>query len=492
MKKIYPLIYIALFASLISCRKSFLEIVPLGNLIATTTNDYDQLMNDVRFYLPGYGTYGGWQEPVLMGDEAAALSVYFDQGYPPPVLTGRLFRWEDIIYQQGDPVQFSPQFLTLSMGDLYALNKIINEVMGSSGGTTAQKSSIRGEALATRAFINFELINYYAKPYVSATAATDPGFPIIDKADVNAVKFDRGSVQGMYDFIIRDITEAIKVLPIRQVSPTRMSKAAAEGLLAKVYLFMGRYNDALPLLNAAFSDLAPGGIRLYDYNLEFAPGGSFLPIDPVNGPNSPGNNRNDMTEAIVSKVFYNASFNPSYPTKGLVLAPQVAALYDAQDLRLKLYTSTGTDGVAQPEGLLRKYVTYSRFGLQLPELYLLSAECKARLNDLGGAKTDIETLRRHRMPVEAAVVPPAIAGDQTALVKFVIDERTREFAMEGYRWFDMRRLSVDPIFAGLTFTHIFYNADGSTTVYTLDQSKRLVLQLPLTFIQANPGMQNNP
>ncbi len=52
---------------------------------------------------------------------------------------------------------------------------------------------------------------------------------------------------------------------------------------------------------------------------------------------------------------------------------------------------------------------FSRFGLQLPELYLLNAEAKARTNDLTGRAADVETLRRNRMPVADAPVPIATA-----------------------------------------------------------------------------------
>jgi peptidoglycan/xylan/chitin deacetylase (PgdA/CDA1 family) len=131
-------------------------------------------------------------------------------------------------------------------------------------------------------------------------------------------------------------------------------------------------------------------------------------------------------------------------------------------------------------------------GLQLPDLYLLSAECKARLNDLQGATADIETLRKNRMPATDAAVPATIAGDQTTLIRFIFDERVREFAAEGYRWFDMRRQSVDPLFAGQVFTHTLHKADGTIVTYTLKQPNRLTLQLPPTLVNANPGMPNNP
>jgi hypothetical protein len=196
-------------------------------------------------------------------------------------------------------------------------------------------------------------------------------------------------------------------------------------------------------------------------------------------------------------VFYNGplTFGAALGNTGLVITPQTAALYGPTDWRLQFYSAKNSDGSLNPGGRLRKYgVSYSRCGLQLSELYLLRAECEARQNDLAGAKTDVEALRIKRMPAADAPVPGVIATDQTSLIKFIIDERIREFAAEGYRWFDMRRLSVDPLFAGQSFTHTLYNDDvsNSTVVYTLNQPNRLTLQLPVTYINANPGMKNNP
>lgn len=484
---IYPLLCIGIILFLLSCNKNFLEIVPQGNQVAVTTGDYDLLMNNSNFYIDKYGGVGLY-EAQLMGDEAAASGTYFSQ---VNVYSSRLFRWDAVIYPEAE---FTPQFLSNMVAYLYTFNKVINEVMNATDGTTNQKEMLRAEAKASRAWVNFQLVNYYAKPYLAATATTDPGFPVIEQADVTTVSYNRSTVQASYDFIIKDLKEAIEVLPVTPRIQTRFSKPAAEGLLGKVYLFMGRYSDALPLLNNAFADLASGKVHLYNYNETLAPGGAFMPVDATYGPAGPGNNFNDFTEDIISKIFYNnpqSSFSLS--NAGLVLAPHAAALFDARDLRLKFYTGNGVDGSPDATGLLRKYgVTYSRYGLQLAELYLLRAECKARLNDLAGAVTDLESLRLNRMPADAVAVPAAVAGDQHALISFVIEERIREFALEGYRWFDMRRLSVDPLFAGTRFSHTLYNVDGTTTTYTLEQPNRLVLRIPPSFIISNPGMSNNP
>lgn len=488
MRKYIQSIFLLSLAVLSSCTDDFLEIIPKGNQVATTTADYALLLNNPGYY--NYGS-GGLREFVLMGDEVAAEADFFGK-YGPQ--TPRAFQWQDVIYNSTE----SSIDLNAQTGDMYTFNKVINEVMASKQGTDAEKKSLQGEAKARRAFLNFLWVNIYGKPYYGASADTDPAFPIITEASITTRNFKRASVQEMYDFIIKDLTEAIEVLPVQNVVLTRPSKASAKALLGKVYLFMGRYHDALPLLESAFDDVAasPISVRLHDYNLELAPDGSFLPIDSNVGPVSgPGNVRDDFAESVLAMTFVGGSFDKdpnAFENDGLVLTPEAAGLYGTSDLRLNFYTDNNIDGNPNAGGRLRKYgVTYIKFGIQLSELYLLRAEARARANDLAGAVEDVEMLRKHRMPEADAAVPPDVAASQTDLIKFIIDERVREFALEGFRWFDMRRLSVDPLFSGMIFTHTLYSESGDV-IYTMNQPNRLVLQIPMNFINANPGMENNP
>lgn len=472
-----------LISLLSSCKKSFLEVAPKEKLIASSVGDFDLIMNGAAFYefLGG----GGWEVAVMMGDDIAVEENYYIRANP---ITQRIFRWDDVIYVQ--PTDAAADLRNL-LPSIYVCNKIVNEVMKANGGTEQQKKVLLAEAKATRAWINFQLINAYAKPYLEATAGSDLGFPIIKDANIREESFSRGTVKEMYDFIIQDLRDAIADLPVQNKIQTRMSKPAAEGLLGKVYLFMGKSLDAMPLLDAAFRDISfwTTTPRLYNYNTAFNPGGAFLPIGQ-NGPNSPYNNKADFTESIVAKIFSNTAASGS---NGVVVTPATIALYGASDLRLKFYSPTFFDGSVNPKGRLRRYgVSFSKFGLELAELYLLRSESRARLNNLGGAKEDLEILRRNRMPAADAVVPAETAADQTSLIKFIIDERGREFAAEGYRWYDMRRLSVDPIFKGQEFKHTLYLSSGNTTVYTLNQPNRLALQLPANIMIANPSFTNNP
>lgn len=471
-----------------SCKKEFLDVVPKGQLVAETTADYNLLMNSSDLYV--YDFAGGWQVMAMMGDDVSAEDSYFNSASPQ---SQNAFNYKADIHRAQDQT-FD---INLYMSNLYLCNKVINEIDASTGGTPEQKKELKSEALANRAWIYFQLINAYAKPFSAATSDQDPGFPIIKVADLNLGPFKRGTVSEVYGFIISDFKEAIQNLPVQSAFATRFSKPAAEGLLAKVYLFMGRNSEALALFNSAFADIVAQTrpARLYDYNAEFAAGGKFDPIGD-NGPNnSPGINYNDVTESVLARTFYNGPYlGNEFGNDFLVLSAKARALFGNADLRLNFYGAFFPYSTPNPSGRLSKYaVNYSKFGLQLSELYLLRAETNARLGNLPEAVADVLYLRLHRMPSEAAVLPASATVTKEALVNFIFEERVREFAAEGYRWFDMRRRSADPMLSAENYSHIIYHDETETNISTIPlPANRLSLRLPPVIMNANPDFINNP
>lgn len=464
-----------LLTSSFSCKKDFLEVLPKGKVIAVNFTDYDLLLNN-----PDLQNVGA-EAQLMMGSEVCCSATYFDG------LTKaeqRLFSWSGQVYEsdENSPDTEGP------LANIYTYNKIIGEVMNTPDGTMEQKKQVQAEALAGRAWTYFLLINYYGQPYQKASAGTDPGFPIITTADITVNHFTRASVQEVYDFIVKDLDAAIPDLSPTVFHRLRMSRPAAQALLGKVYVYMQQYSKALPLLEAALQGVSTAQVPLglYDYNETFGPDGAFMPITSF-GPNYP--NTSDNQEVMYLRQFSN--FHVLFNT--LQVTGNTMRLYQDTDLRLKLYSDTPfPSGDRFPAGSQRRTApSIVPYGVGLPEIYLLLAECKARTQDYSGAVQTLEILRKHRMPPATAAVPAAVASNPSRLLQFVMDERLREFAGLGLQWFVMRRLSVDPLFKQSIYTHMLYNADGTSTVFTL-KPERFVLKLPPKILLANPSMQDNP
>lgn len=478
--------------SQVSCKKEFLEIVPKGQTIAVTTADYEKILN--ANYLSTLFTAS-----VYRGDEISALQPDFNNsaGTTSNIRLQRLFRYEDRVYNADQlPNEITDEGNYIRK--LYLFNKVINEVMASEGGTEAQKLALLAEAKAGRAICNFMFLSDFTKPYNVTTAATDPGIPNLTVADVTQKDFKRGSLQEGYDLVLKDLTDALPNLTAL-THRRKISKLAAEFYLARVYMAMNNYTAAKTHVDLAFAEVAKAvvPVRLYDFTVVLNPdnqdvAGTWFPEGFLGLSNVP-------LAANNTEIIYNvtAGWFQLQTADAYVFSPQTAALYATNDRRLNLYSPFRLfTTTAYPSGMRRRNTNFFDgidIGPSLPDLYLMRAECKARANDLSGAVTDLEALRTKRIPGTAAQVPSNIASNQQALVKFVLDERIREFAISGARWLDMRRLSQDPVYnTHIDFTHQIYDETGREVSTHQLRPERFVLKFGERMVAQSNGLVDNP
>src|SRR5690606_14170091 len=114
-----------------------------------------------------------------------------------------------------------------------------------------------------------------------------------------------------------------------------------------------------------------------------------------------------------------------------------------------------------------------------PEMYLIRAECNARLNNLPEALNDINKLRRHRY--RAGTYTDATVsqiGNQQAVLDEVLKERRRELYGKELRLFDVKRL-------GLAATHL---EPGTANVgYQLPAGDpKLIWPVHYKYLEMNP------
>lgn len=110
------------------------------------------------------------------------------------------------------------------------------------------------------------------------------------------------------------------------------------------------------------------------------------------------------------------------------------------------------------------------------EIYLTAAEAAARLGELSQARTRLLELMRKRYAPEAYEAKSVVvnAMDKEALVQEILDERARELAFEGHRWFDLRRSTRPRLEKVLDGTR--YVLEENDARYTLAIPKEAISQ----------------
>lgn len=174
---------------------------------------------------------------------------------------------------------------------------------------------VRGEALFFRAFSLFYALQYWSEPYDSATAAGLPGVPLRLTSDINEA-ITRPPLKDCYARVKQDLSEAAALLPATRLQLWRPSRAAALGMLARLYLVMGRYAKALACADTCLQ-LYP---VLMDYN----------DADPAAA--TPFKSLNDEVIFHAETLQPSSIFSPTAKTDTLLYDA-----YAASDLRKQLF-----------------------------------------------------------------------------------------------------------------------------------------------------------
>lgn len=385
----------------------------------------------------------------------------------------------------GDRLELSDNNLYANCYSYILRSNIVISLVGGSRGDASLKELARAEARLLRAWDHFILVNTYARAYDPETAGSDPGIAIMDRYDLEVTPA-KSTVAAVYDFIIRDIEEALPLLQEEPQSVYHPSKAFGHALAARVYLF---HRDWEKARQAAEASLALKD-DLIDYNELAAAGGPLTDTRYAKGGNP---------EVLNYAYMGSYSDNPTY-CYGMI-SPELVRLFGTDDQRFNLFfKTTGNSVYYFDEGsgaaLWNASITYSKFqymavGMRTAEVYLILAEAKARLGDTAGAVETLNELRRHRIAGEAAVLSDP--GTVEDAVRLVIDERRKELLFGFSRFWDLKRLNTEAAYAR-TVTRLFpvVTTDVPQQTYTLDpQSSLYVIPFPKDARTKNPNLTPN-
>lgn len=338
-------------------------------------------------------------------------------------------------------------FWTAAYNGINRANGILAALPGISDMSDAQKGQARGEALFIRALHYSILALYYG------------GVPIVTEPSKGAgpeARVSRSTQQEVYALIEKDLEEAAGLLPAGRVNG-RATRGAANALLARVYLEDGKYTQA--------RDKATTVINSGTYQLT----GSYRDIFANKNSSESIFELQYTTNAPNSQAFW---FFPQALGGRYGYAPSASLFnaFEAGDARRA--ATIGTSGTSRYGN---KYFRIANgddnvIVLRLAEMYTIRAEANAQLGaDPAVVRSDLNVLRRR---AGLGDLPTTITS-KSALIDAVLQEERVEFAMEGHRFFDLRRT-------------------GRAAQLLSIPAERLLFPIPQVERDVNPNLTQNP
>lgn len=400
------------------------------------------------------------------------------------------------------------------------------EKLKEGAGSADQKTleTCKATALTIKVFAEYILTQYYCLPYSAAEKELPNKQPIGTPDQMNGiiiVKKDQpissdsainassplviSSLKATYEHMHDELKDAIDAFTNSDKNFSGSNSAyfpnlcMAYLLQARLYLEQGYYlgddyfnkayeaaeNALNNLPNGASGDLVGDGQKfLEQYRSISAPTSEdILTINYTTSDNLSANSINNMFNsygATVSKGVTDLFYNGTKDIRKVIYS-------DKQETpALEMYSSCG------------KYPNQDQINnvpvLRVPELYLIKAEARANTT-----KDVDDPQYRDAMLATLGVRDTSIQGDYEKLkevyfvkaptgsneaLKYVLDERRREFAGEGQRWFDMRRTRTP-------LTHINNNPNNKDYRIAFTDYPVYVFAFPIPESETNTGAWGN-
>ena len=417
------------------------------------------------------------------------------------------YAWED--FTDGPTVQDTPVFYWFESYTAIAhaneVLTILDELPANTEELQAQKQSAESEALLTRAYAHFMLVNLFAKHYDQSTSSADLGVPFVDTPETVFIKqYERNTVQEVYDRVEADMLRGLELVTERFFANSgkyHFNLNAALAFASRFYLFKGEYDKCIEFSNRLLGSNASNFIRDMT-SLEFQNASSSITGYPqlYSSPDLPSNlllmrkislvQRTDFAHGPLSS-FYGELFasnpfltatdfreNPAFVKGNNALFP---VRYESLFERSSLNSNVG-------------FPYHINLAFRGEEVLLNRAESYVLLNRLNDAIEDLQLLTNRRYTGNDIGLTMELirdfygAGnnpfvrDQDLLLEYTLLERRKEFIAQGMRWFDIKRYDLE-------VEHVL--ADEVSTIRLEEDDLRKILQIPESAVDVG-GLKPNP
>ncbi|MGN6510567.1 MAG: RagB/SusD family nutrient uptake outer membrane protein [Chitinophaga sp.] len=332
------------------------------------------------------------------------------------------------------------------------------------------RDQLKGELLALRAFCHFELLRHYAVDYDPASG----GIAVMTSSYIG--KPARNTVAEVNAQINTDLAAARDLIPASFNDPDRVTRLAVIAMQARAALYQKEWDaaitaatdviGAMPLANATqfpdiWTDKSTAGV-IWKLKRE-APDARF------------GEFYRDGAGRV--------TFAPSF---------KLLSTFDAaNDVRFNAYVTDLSPAAPERRWVVSKYAggqpSLANLAdiklFRVSEMYLIRAEAYAMSDERDKGTDDLNDLRAMRIAGYSDVT----FANTDALNDAVQEERFKELAFEGHRYYDLRRREANIV----RFPEDVIQVPGQPTTLTPDD-RAYYLPIPLSETQANEFLLQHP
>ena len=403
----------------------------------------------------------------------------------------QIYTWDDVDYIFQDSPTY---FWNESYKGIAHANEVL-AVIDKLPGDVEFKKAIKGEALLSRAYNHFMLVNMFGLHY-DENATINLGVPYITTPETEFLpSYTRLSVAEVYDLVEKDLLEGLSLINDRFFSGTKkyhFTSKAGLAFASRFYLWKRDYEKCIEY-SSLFIDNQP---QIYVRNYDDLRGSNFQESgDKYSAPTLQSN------LLLVTKFSSHQRANIGYRLTGPQVVNDVYRnLFNISDERISTGVFTaGTDAAYLPR--LREYFFRENLSADTGTPYHISIEIKGEevlLNraeaylltgDQTAAIADINVLAKARYQdntfddISQVMNYYSATDESNGLLLLILDERKKEFYDHGLRWFDIKRHNR-------SVTHVVPVSQGGQVYELSANDLRKAVQIPVD--AQSFGMTPNP
>jgi len=343
------------------------------------------------------------------------------------------------------------------------------------------ENQIEAELLTMRALSHLDLFLYYTEDYSNPSGLA---VPIVDFVPEISAQPTRNTVQETLEFIKSDLQLASEKIGSNSSDSFYININTIRAIQSKIALIEGDYTLANDLAMDLVAEYPLSNPTEYEEMFQdISAGESIFTI------------ARGQDDTQVAGLFY---FNTVTLDGDPYLEVSNGLFNELSDDDVRKSVIIGPesviDGVNSPSNILliNKYpgsvepLVNDIKLIRSSEMLLIAAEAKARNNNLSGAALDVQQLRNARFSVSQPL--PSYSNLNEALSD-ILYERRLEFAFEGKRYLDLKRIGRD-INQGVSRNNT--DCDSFSAPCELPRnSYKFTLPIPQVELNANSAIQQN-